>query len=120
MRESRDFPPHSAPQRRPEEGERGSGRAIAAIILGVLSLATPLFFLIVTAMQSANPDSFIGYLTFAAIPLSPVSAVLGIVGLCLAATAIRSGARAGLGLTLCVIGTIASLATLAYFQPWSW
>ncbi|WP_282851911.1 hypothetical protein [Gulosibacter sediminis] len=99
-------------------GSPGRNKAVTATVLGALSLLTPLYFVIVMFLQMLEPHSYIGMNALYTVPLSPVSAILAGVGIWLARRARRDGANAGVGLTLCILGLIASLTNFALVQPW--
>ena len=106
---------HGVPHRQPT-----SGKAVASVVLGALSLVTPVYFLVILALQALNPQSLIGYAGLFALMSAPVGVMLAGVGLWLGISARRGGARATVGVVLCVIGLVACLATIAYFRPWAW
>lgn len=106
---------HAVPHRQPT-----SGKAVASVVLGALSLVTPLYFLAILALQALNPQSLIGYLGLFALIGAPIGVILAGIGLWLGISARRAGAGATLGVVLCAIGLVACLANIAYFQPWVW
>lgn len=79
----------------------GRNQALAATVLGALSLLPPIYFVIVMFLQVLEPHSYIGMNALVTVPLAPVGAIL-----------------AGVGLMLCILWLIACLANFALFQPW--
>ncbi|WP_282827785.1 hypothetical protein [Gulosibacter sediminis] len=96
----------------------GRGKAVTAVVFGALSLIPPVYFLVIATLQLLNPESFIGFFGLLTVPTAPVGAILAGIGIWLATRAKRQGAKAGVGLMLCILGLIAGLAKLALFQPW--
>ncbi|UQN15152.1 hypothetical protein [Gulosibacter sp. ACHW.36C] len=103
-----------------EAAKPAHGKAVAAIVLGAVSLIPPVYFLVIGLLQQLNPESLIGYLGLLTIPMAPVGVILAGVGIWLAIWAKRQGAKANVGLALCILGAVACLVVLAYFQPWTW
>jgi hypothetical protein len=104
----------------PEQPAASPGRikAVAATVLGALSLVPPSYFLIVMFLAALEPDSYIAMYALLTVPAAPLGAILAGIGIWLARRAKREGAAASVGMTLCVIGLIACLANFAIFQPW--
>ncbi len=102
-----------------ETFQPGRGKAVTAVVFGALSLIPPVYFLVIGTLQLLNPESFIGFFGLLTVPTAPVGAILAGIGIWLATRAKRQGAKANVGLVLCVIGVIACLVVLAYFEPWT-
>ena len=79
----------------------GRNQALAATVLGALSLLPPIYFVIVMFLQVLEPHSYIGMNALVTVPLAPVGAII-----------------ADRGHKQCKRGRIPRRPKIARLQPW--